>query len=205
MIDTPKQKRAMDTRKRILQAGLKLFTEDGYHQTSSKKIAAQAGVATGTFYNHFEDKKALLLELHNEHVASVHSEIAAFFDRISTTKAKNREQLTEREIMREMVALILRTHQFGPALHRELHILSFTDADFAHMAQMERESGHNRLKESLAPFWHKLRVKDKDTATILVGMTIETVVHSIVMDQPPVAAQRLTEALTDMLHRYLFK
>jgi AcrR family transcriptional regulator len=201
MTDIPKQKRALATRQRILKAGLKRFTEDGYHHTSSKKIAAAAGVATGTFYNHFADKKALLLVLHQEHVVAVHREIEQFF------KQKNSAPQSQDSMgmMQELVALILRTHQFGPELHRELHILSLTDPDFARALQSERERSHHRLSYALAPFARELRVDDFETANTLVGMTVEVVVHTIVMGTPTVAEKKLLDALADMLHRYLFK
>ena len=201
MTDIPKQKRAQTTRKHILDAGLTLFTRNGYHHTSSKKIAAEAGVATGTFYNHFVDKKALLLALHREHVIAVHREIELFFEQMKENKIPQ----DSREMMREMVALIFRTHQFGPALHRELHILSLTDAEFAASMRTERETSHEKLALALTPFSNQLRVDNFKTANILVGMTVEAVVHSIITDPQPVDEHRLLDALADMLHRYLFR
>jgi AcrR family transcriptional regulator len=47
------------TRRRLLEAGTELFAELGLHGVTSARIAARAGVATGTFYLHFEDKQAL--------------------------------------------------------------------------------------------------------------------------------------------------
>ncbi|MBN2526296.1 MAG: TetR/AcrR family transcriptional regulator [Deltaproteobacteria bacterium] len=190
----------MATRHRILAAGLELFAKDGYHHTSSKKIAAAAGVATGTFYNHFKDKKALLLALHRDHVIAVHEEIERFFNQSASIASPP----DSRQMMRELVELILRTHQFGPELHRELHILSFTDDDFATSMRKERENSHGKLRQALLPFRNRIRVDDFETANLLVGMVVETVVHSIVMGISPLDADRLLPALTDMLHRYLF-
>ena len=52
----PQQKRSEQTRARILEAGKRLFMRDGYHSTSRKKIAAEAGVAIGSFYSYFDDQ-----------------------------------------------------------------------------------------------------------------------------------------------------
>ena len=62
---TPRGER---TRSEILQAALGLFTEHGYHGTSMRQIAQEAGIALGGIYNHFSGKeeifKTVFIELH---------------------------------------------------------------------------------------------------------------------------------------------
>jgi AcrR family transcriptional regulator len=52
----------------ILQAAHHLFTERGFHGTSMRQIAQQAGIALGSIYNHFSSKedifRAVFLERH---------------------------------------------------------------------------------------------------------------------------------------------
>ena len=59
----PKQIRAQRKRLALLESGRSLFIEKGYEQTTAKDIASHAGVATGTFYRYFSDKRQLLLAL----------------------------------------------------------------------------------------------------------------------------------------------
>ena len=59
----PLSKRGLDTRRRLLDAAERVFGELGYHDASVVKIADLAGVATGTFYLYFEEKKAVFDEL----------------------------------------------------------------------------------------------------------------------------------------------
>lgn len=47
----------------ILQAALDLFSEQGYAGTPTKQIAEAAGVAEGTIFKHFRNKRGLLLHL----------------------------------------------------------------------------------------------------------------------------------------------
>jgi AcrR family transcriptional regulator len=47
----------------ILEAAEEVFAENGLHAASMNEIAAQAGVAVGTLYNHFTDKDALITGL----------------------------------------------------------------------------------------------------------------------------------------------
>jgi AcrR family transcriptional regulator len=44
----------------ILQAAAEEFAQEGLHVARMERIAARAGVAVGTLYNHFKDKEALL-------------------------------------------------------------------------------------------------------------------------------------------------
>lgn len=45
------------TRAEIIQAAHDLFIQQGYHGTSMRQIASQAGIALGGLYNHFESKE----------------------------------------------------------------------------------------------------------------------------------------------------
>lgn len=59
----PKQERAQLKRDLLLKSGHELFILKGYEHTTAKEIAAHAGVATGTFYRYFSDKRQLLMSL----------------------------------------------------------------------------------------------------------------------------------------------
>ncbi|WP_338788643.1 TetR/AcrR family transcriptional regulator [Metabacillus sp. FJAT-53654] len=59
----PKQKRSQQKRDALLESGRALFIEKGYEQTNAKEIASHAGVATGTFYRYFTDKRQLMMSL----------------------------------------------------------------------------------------------------------------------------------------------
>jgi len=50
----------------LLQAALKLFTEKGFHGTSTAQISKEAGVATGTLFNYFPTKEHLINDLYFE-------------------------------------------------------------------------------------------------------------------------------------------
>jgi AcrR family transcriptional regulator len=56
------------TRAEIVRAAYQLFLTNGFHGTSTRQIAAEAGIALGGIYNHFTSKeeifKAVLMEHH---------------------------------------------------------------------------------------------------------------------------------------------
>ncbi|MCU0663872.1 MAG: TetR/AcrR family transcriptional regulator [Myxococcota bacterium] len=52
-----------ERRAQILEAAAELFGTKGYHSTSISDIIAKAGIARGTFYLYFENKRAIFEEL----------------------------------------------------------------------------------------------------------------------------------------------
>ncbi|MFN5871093.1 MAG: TetR/AcrR family transcriptional regulator [Aphanizomenon sp.] len=51
------------TRTRILQAAQRLFAAKGFERTTTRDLAQIAGVAEGTLFRHFANKKAILVEV----------------------------------------------------------------------------------------------------------------------------------------------
>ncbi|MDP5015715.1 TetR/AcrR family transcriptional regulator [Anabaena sp. UHCC 0187] len=51
------------TRTRILQAAQRLFAAKGFEGTTTRELAQTAGVAEGTLFRHFANKKAILVEV----------------------------------------------------------------------------------------------------------------------------------------------
>lgn len=49
-----------DRKEKILFAALELFAMEGYHATSTSKIAKKAGVSEGLIFRHYEHKEGLL-------------------------------------------------------------------------------------------------------------------------------------------------
>ncbi len=49
-----------DSRGRLQEAALALYSERGFDQTTAAQIAARAGLTERTFYRHFADKREVL-------------------------------------------------------------------------------------------------------------------------------------------------
>ena len=52
-----------DTKEKLIQAGLKTLLEKGFNGVGVQEITEVAGVPKGSFYNHFESKDALGVEI----------------------------------------------------------------------------------------------------------------------------------------------
>lgn len=90
--DSPAQKRDRErllTRQRILKAAFDVFEDWGFTAATTHKIATQAGVATGTFYQHFRSKNDLLSELYgrDDEFAEEGRSLGVYFDTDSVSPA----------------------------------------------------------------------------------------------------------------------
>jgi len=52
-----------ETRQRILRAASSLFVMEGWHATTTRAIALEAGIATGTLFNYFSTKEGIAVSL----------------------------------------------------------------------------------------------------------------------------------------------
>ncbi|HEY4025681.1 MAG TPA: TetR/AcrR family transcriptional regulator [Candidatus Dormibacteraeota bacterium] len=61
---------ATDTRRRILEAALACFLEDGYEQTTIARIRERSGTSNGALFHHFASKEAIAEALYVDAIAS---------------------------------------------------------------------------------------------------------------------------------------
>ena len=116
----PKQKRGDEKKDRILDAALDLFETKGFHGTTAKAIAAKAGVATGSFYRYFRDKKAVFMAVSMRMEAHLGGGIFDFGRRM------RQEDRSEQEILASLISFSTMAHQRhkgfppGSARHADL-------------------------------------------------------------------------------------
>lgn len=119
---TPKQQRSIQTRKRIMEAAFHLYAQKGIHGTNSKEIVEKAGVAIGSFYSYFKNKKTLLLEI-----------LEDYLDRHYLAIWKPVEDITINEMGRDDIKLliesVLAAYGISPEFHRQTHALRYSDPD----------------------------------------------------------------------------
>jgi len=73
-------KRSNNKRTLILEAAVRAFARDGYHQSRMTDVAREAGVAAGTIYLYFRSKDELLISIFEE---TVQAFVQAFRGRVS--------------------------------------------------------------------------------------------------------------------------
>jgi AcrR family transcriptional regulator len=86
------QQRSEETRSKIMDAAVKLFSTRGFTAASVDDICEEAGISKGAFYHHFESKQALFLALLDGWLQAIDSAIQASKDR---TAPETFMQMTE--------------------------------------------------------------------------------------------------------------
>ncbi len=64
-----------ETRRRIIEAASDLFTTEGWENTTTRGIAAEAGIATGTLFNYFESKESIVAAMMCEALSGAQEEL----------------------------------------------------------------------------------------------------------------------------------
>jgi TetR/AcrR family transcriptional regulator, cholesterol catabolism regulator len=70
----------LDKLARIEAAGRRLFAEHGFDATTTRQIAAEAGIGVGILFLYFPGKKDLLIHLFKQDIGAVDAEIFASLD-----------------------------------------------------------------------------------------------------------------------------
>jgi AcrR family transcriptional regulator len=81
------QQRTEHTRRKLLDAGLRVFARDGFEAARIEDIAAASGHTRGAFYANFEKKEDLFLVLLEEQAVKRVGELSAVLERSKTAQA----------------------------------------------------------------------------------------------------------------------
>lgn len=75
------QQRSEETRSKIMESAIKLFSIRGYNDASVDDMCKDAGISKGAFYHHFKSKQALFLALLDGWLQAIDNAIEASKDK----------------------------------------------------------------------------------------------------------------------------
>jgi TetR/AcrR family fatty acid metabolism transcriptional regulator len=118
----------------ILEAAIKVFARQGFHQSTVAQIAREAGVADGTIYLYFKNKDDILVQFFNFKTKQVFDRFRSEVDRADSSLAKLgdlvRMHLEEFQRDRDMAIVYqVETHQNS----------RLAEAQIKEMSQMYRD------------------------------------------------------------------
>ncbi len=183
----------MRTRKRVLQAAVQQFSRRGYAATTTKNVAEQAGVATGTVYQYFGDKDALLHEIARSRVREVPR---AIVEVIAQTAGDTTTQMEARDQLERIVSFVIDQHRHEPGLHAVLTERRHADSTLDAMVTRSETELVEAIAGLLAAWHHP--GDHLATAFVLFGM-VEGAVHAHVLGHAVVDDERLRGALVRAL------
>lgn len=104
-----------ETRSRILQAAQRLFAHKGYNGTTTRDLAQAAGVAEGTLFRHFDNKKAILVEVATQGWVEILTDLLTELSEMGSYKA---------------VAQVMRRRMLNLSHNADLMRVCFMEAQF---------------------------------------------------------------------------
>lgn len=111
------------TRTRILQAARKLFANKGYDGTTTRDLANAAGVAEGTLFRYFPNKKAILVEIATQGWVEILTDLLTELSEMGSYKAVAQVMKHRMLHMRENIELMrvcFLEAQFHPDLRERI-------------------------------------------------------------------------------------
>jgi AcrR family transcriptional regulator len=97
---------AVDKRRMILDAAIRVFARQGFHNCRVADIAAEAGVAYGLVYHYFTSKDEILNELFAERWSLL----------LTASEEADRELATPREKLAAVAGFIIDSYRYDPDL-----------------------------------------------------------------------------------------
>jgi AcrR family transcriptional regulator len=97
---------AVDKRRQILDAAIRVFARQGFHACRVSDIADEAGVAYGLVYHYFDSKEQVLNELFSERWSLL----------LAAIEATDDEPLTPREKLDRVAGFIIDSYRRDPDL-----------------------------------------------------------------------------------------
>ena len=200
-VRTPQQARSRRTREQILKAAVASFEKRGYEQTTTAEIARQAGIAVGTFYGYFKDKRAILLELLDGTI----NEIANYV--VQNLQPDAWRHTDARAGVRALIDALFHTRTINPGLQRILWERYFKDPQFRAAVQAIEHRVRSAMLDLFAALQadRRLRVTDLSAAAFVVYSAIEWTASRLVLGGAGTAIEPAVEAASDMVSRFLFR
>ncbi len=114
-----------ETRTRILKSALRLFAKLGYDGTTTRELAESAGIAEGTLFRYFPNKKAILIEVATQGWVEILTDLLTELSEMGSYKAV--AQVMRRRMLNlhknaDMLKVCFMEAQFHPELRDRIQL-----------------------------------------------------------------------------------
>ena len=170
-IREPVQKRSIETKDKIIEAGFDLICHDGFYNTNTSKIAKKAGVSTGIVYQYFKDKRDIFLAGLDKYADDI------FYPMIDMPDISlNKSNLPT--IMKDMINKYINNHKLSQIAHEEITAMTHSDKDVAYYFHKKDMEMTKRFSNILVTNNFKINNMD-EKVHIVIGL-IDNLCHEIV-------------------------
>ena len=142
LIREPKQKRAIEKKEKIIEAGFNLICKNGYYNTNTMEIAKEAGVSTGIVYQYFKDKYDIL-------ILGIEKYSDNLFFPLLKNKDINFDKKNFDEFIRDMIKNYINNHKISSVAHEEIMAMVHSDKHVAEYYYKREIEMTNLIKDIL--------------------------------------------------------
>lgn len=199
----PVQKRSIETKEKILQAAWELSAEKGYFKITTHDLAQRAGVATGSFYGYFNNKKEVAIELIKKFYKEA-SEKALYNIHMDVGDEVSESLDNGKKIVRSLIRTLKEAHEINPMIHRDGQALILLEEDVGEINREEEKKIIEFLIHLLQKYKQFIRVNNIEAAATMLFWISTEMIHRIINGTEEVARERLLEELEDIICSYLF-
>jgi AcrR family transcriptional regulator len=194
------QERARRTYEALVEAATECFVERGYDATGSPDIAGRAGVAVGTFYRYFDDKKQAFLEVCRRNLATGYHRI---LERLTPERFVGKGR---HSTILEAIDILLEHIATYPRMHRLFVEMSLRDEEVARLRRAFDDASRYRLARLCEQIATRDAVPDPEaTAWVIYIAAVECASAVAGLHGPPtIEVARAKEALSRVIERALF-
>ena len=146
-IREPIKQTSIEKKNKIIDAGLKVFTEKGYFNTNTAEIAKVAGVSTGIVYQYFKDKKDILIYAVKKHYDFLFKPVGSELEKMKTLNDFD-------GIMKSVIKIAVELHKKYSKAHEEINALGHLDPD-VHAILVENE---HRIIDNFIDFLNSINI-----------------------------------------------
>jgi len=201
MKNIPTQKRAQQKLLALIEASRQSFIEIGYDNTTAKVIAARAGVATGTFYQYFDNKVDILRVIAEQRIAELTQQIPASEAKMASLEREAPASRPTELLFLQVLSLIYEFHEQDPELHQVLEQRRGIDAELNEIL----EKGEALLEQKVRIFVQTFNVETPDVVAFNLFAMAEGLVHRHVFGRSTIPKNKVLALGAKMLASYLIQ
>lgn len=191
---SPVQARSRATVDAIMQASTYILNESGWDGLNTNAIAERAGVNVASIYQFFPNKQAIIAELERKHASSIHVGILNAIHNI-------KEHSTLREVLTEMVQMIVNAHRDTPEVHK---VISEELPPSLRRPSDDNSELFKQLLQALHPLMKN--VPNQALALDMVGIALQTIIHHVTSQQADLLNDSiLVDELVTLAERFLIR
>ncbi len=191
-------RRSQTTRQELLETGVELLLEQGYHGTGIKDVLDRVGVPKGSFYNYFESKEDFGVEVIRHQATALYANLDA-----TLTRAEQDALSALKRFFRDMIQSLDERQCTGGCLFANL-AGELDESEACRRALRDAMKGwRDRIGRALALAQEQGTVRDDLPAKDLACFLLDTWEGAVIRMKVEGSVKPLKQCMARFFHDYL--